>query len=187
MTTSTSTDQNLLEKIGMALVGVRLSSYGMDEGEARQSGDGIGAVTGLKLRVGSEENIHPVLTFDQGEFESNHTMLTRGDDPELIRIAEDDDLSDEDWENTEEEDGFLYLSQVLACMTYGSAPYSEGEHDLLALLSELGVTEGQNDPSAIHNVVNSDVEKKLASMFNEEAAKQELDPQDHLGFSYTID
>jgi hypothetical protein len=187
VTTSTASDQNLLEKIGVALIGVRLSSYGMDEGEARQSGDGIGAVTGLNLRVNSEENIHPVLTFEQGEFESNHTMLTRGDDPELIQLTEDDDLNDEDWENTEGEEGFLYLSQVLASMVYGNAPYSEGDHDLIALLSELGITDSDSEKLILHKIVNLDTDKKLTAMFNEEAAKRGLDPQDHFGVSYTID
>lgn len=189
MTASTATERNLLEKIGIALVGVRVIGSGIDEEEAREEDydEDFGDVTGLRLRVYNEQSINPVLRFQNGEYESTYAMLTRGDDPDLIKLADDDDLSDEDWENMDEEEGFLYLSQVLASMTYGTAPYAKGDHDLNVLLTELGITDFSQLTNDEESNVNRDVDAKLVAMFNEEAAKRGLEPQDHFGFSYSID
>lgn len=192
MTTSTASDQNLLEKIGIALVGVRVIGSGIDEEEARDEdydGDAFGNVTGLTMRIYGDQSMNPVLTFEDGEFESDYAMLTKGDDPELIKIALNDDLGDEDWENVHEQEDYLYLSQVLASMTYGNAPYSKGDHNLTALLTELGVTSFNNLDLAPDedNDANRYADTKLTDMFNEEAAKRGIDPQQYIGFSYTID
>ena len=187
---------DLLERIGISLIAVRLIGQGVNEEMARDGADDeyspVGEFQDVLLKVDSEEYMDLFVQFANGEFEEDSHYFTKGE-ATGNDTAQLPDPDEDDWENPNNNTGLVYSSQILASMTYGNGPYSKGLHDVNALLNGLGITDFQfREPKSIDYanydaLPNVKAERLLNEMFIEEANKRGVNPFAYEAISYGID
>lgn len=197
-------NSNLLEKVGMALISVRVLGLGKMEEMVLDSLEGTeafeeegepGAFLGLNIKVDGPEYISQVFRYKEAEWDDYSASFFNGSDPDLREKVEAGGfVCYSDWENPERKDNFLYTSQIIASMHYGMKPYAPGEYDLVSLLHELGIDEfNLFEPEegigwdAVDENPNRKAELKLTEMFLTEAIKRGIDPLSFVGINYSID
>lgn len=187
---------NTLEEIGIALIAVRIIGQGINEEMARDGADDdyepVGEFRDVFITVRSEEYLNLSVKFTNGEYEDDSHAFTRGEVAE--DVSEDIDIyAPDDWENPLNKPGVVYTSQILASMTYGSAPYAPGSYNVKTILQAVGIHEfnylepEKLDYENYQSIPNVKADVMLNKVFLEEAKNRGIDPMRFEAISYSMD